>query len=52
MGDDVADVVRMNRVILHDDAHYPTDELDVRGKGPEWAEDAGHAQLWVVEALP
>jgi hypothetical protein len=48
----MAHVIRVRRVILHDDAHNPTNKLNVRGKAAERSENGGYAQLRVVKPLP
>ena len=49
MGDDVADVVGMARIVLHHHTHDATNKLDIRRERPERPEDRRDAQLGVVE---
>ena len=51
MGDDVTDVIRVRRIVLHDDAHDPADKLNVGSKAPKRAKNSGDTQLRVVETL-
>ena len=51
MSDDVAYIIRMRRVVLHNDAHDPADELNVGSQSSERAKNGGHTELRVIEAL-
>ena len=51
MGHYVANIVRMSRVLLNDDTHYPADKLDVGSEASERTKNRCDTQFWVIETL-
>ena len=51
MGDDKTVIVRMSWIVLVDNAHDPSNELDIRRQAAEWAENSSYAQLTMIETL-
>ena len=52
VGDDDALIVGVVGLVLLNDPHDPSNELDVGSQGPVRPEDRSHAQSGVIEAFP
>src|SRR5437667_4606083 len=51
MRDDMAVVVGVRRIVLHDNTKNSADKLDIGSQGPERPEYRGDAQLGMIEAF-